>query len=489
MAAPAASAERLNWQPPDHTVAVDLPDCDARDAVLIDSPAKLGLLSDRRFRIFCLAPGDYRSAGVQEITAVSGRAMAPRVIRLLGDELSPAAVAQAPLSQLAMLPPLYFRDTRHWVLDSLAFIDIDTPAGTFPLRFFASRDIVMNRLRVQGNRHGIEFHHKSRDITLQNSLIGDMDIDQDKGNDAVCVAFEGRYTDRGKDVEPSIIHNVRVVANEIYNCNDGVQLIWNHDARHWPDFAGTLIAANDIYIDKRRLTNCAGGLDEKGECACTENAIDLKAGSYSTTEPVVVRHNRFYGWRRTDSKCNPDANSWGTAISVHFKAAQNIRIEQNLFWDVVSGVSIVRDAKDIAIVDNLFHTVPKAGTGNGIAIVSYDTVKDVEISRNRVVQAHRWLSVLSKNTTLSCNIVSLSGQAMGKLGAGAAIDRNSYYEQPKPLFKSTGDKMAEHHLAAKDTELCTLIQPLSGSSQLCLPHAASTVQSEHACGGGYWRSD
>lgn len=487
VAAPAFADERLLWNPPDHTVAVDLPACDARDAVVIDSVAKLSLLSDPRYRVFCIAPGDYRSAGVQNIDAVSGRSLTPRVIQMLGAKGGTSAeFAQAPLEQLPLLPPLYFRDSHHWVLDRLAFIDIDSAEGTYPLRFFASSNMVLNRLRVEANRHGIEFHHLSRDITLQNSLIGDMDMDHEKGNDAVCVAFEGRYTDKGLDAESVVIRNVRVVGNEIYNCNDGVQLIWNEGAKNWPDFSDTLIAANDIYIDERRLTDCKGNLSENGACACTENAIDIKAGAKSPARPVVIRHNRFYGWRKTDSICNKQAESWGTAIGAHYVAAQNVLIEQNVFWNVVSGVSITKKAHHIKVADNLFHTVPKLGQGNGIAIVAYERASAVTLERNRIVKAHKWLSLLSKQTVLSCNIVNLSGEAIGQMGSESMADRNSYYQHPEPRFRSSGDVRKEHYLLANDTELCTTIRPLSGARELCLPQAASTAKSEHACGGGYW---
>lgn len=482
-----SAAERLDWQPPDYTVPVELPSCDAEDAVVISKVDQLELLSDPKLRVFCFAPGDYRSADVQELNGISGRASAPRVIRMVGrDYATPAEFARAPLDKIPLLPPLYFRDARHWIIDSIAFIDIDTPEGVFPMRFFASSDIVMNSLRSESNRHGIEFHHLSHDITLQNSLIGDMDMDPENGNDAVCVAFEGRFTDKGMDAESSQIHNVRVVANEIYNCNDGVQLIWNEDDKHWPDFADTLIAANDIYIDQRRLTDCKGNLDPNGACACTENAVDIKAGSKVASKPVVIRNNRFYGWRKTDSICNPDAQSWGTAISVHFAATQNLRIEQNIFWDVVSGVSLTKKTRDVEVVDNLFHTVPKAGPGNGIAIISYETVSGVNIARNRVVNASGWLSVLSTQTTVSCNVVNQSGPAIGRLAGNSFAERNSYYQHSEPTFKNSADVRADRHEEARDAELCTTVHPLSGAAKVCLPLAASTSASEHACGTGYW---
>lgn len=483
----AQASERFSWNPPDHTVDVARPSCEGVDALKINTVEQLRFLSDSRYRVFCIEPGDYRSAGVQEIESVSGSSSSPRVIRLLGNSLvEPSAFAQAPLQLTPRLPPLYFRDSRHWVLDRLAFIDIDQKESTFPLRFFASSDIVLNSLRVQGNRLGIEFHHLSHDIVLQNSLIGDMDMDPVKGNDAVCVAFEGRYTDKGQDVEPVAIHDIKVVANEIYNCNDGVQLIWNEDAEHWPDFAGTLIAANDIYIDERRLTDCKGKLEPKGACACTENAVDIKAGSKSAAQPVVIRHNRFYGWRKTDSICNKQAQSWGTAISVHFVAAQNLRIEQNLFWNVVSGVSITKKTRDVEVLDNLFHTVPKAGPGNGVAIISYDTVSGVNISRNKVVQAHGWLSLLSTDTNLSCNVVNQSGPAIGVLSADSFAADNSYYQHTTPRFSSTGDVEVSLATQSADQTLCTELRPLTGKTPVCLTAAISTSQSPHACGGGYW---
>ncbi len=483
-----SAAEKLNWNPPDHSVAVDLPSCDGDDALIINEPNQLKALSSKSFRVFCIAPGDYRSADILEINGVSGSSFSPRVIRLLGSEAeSPADLAQAPLGQIALLPPLYFRDAQHWVIDGMGFVDIDRGKGAYPMRFFASSDIVLNRLRVQGNRHGIEFHHLSHDISLQNSLIGDMDMDPKNGNDAVCVAFEGRYTDMGDDVESAVMQNIRVVSNEIYNCNDGVQLIWDTGDKHWPDYSGTLIAGNDIYIDERRLTDCKGNLTPDGNCACTENAIDIKAGAKSPANPVVIRHNRFYGWRKTDSKCNPDAQSWGTAISVHFEAAQHMRIEQNLFWDVASGVSLTKKARAVEIVDNLFHTVPKTGGGNGIAIISYERVSEVNIARNRIVDAHGWLSLLSSKTSLSCNIVNSSGKAIGSLARGSYVESNSYYQHGERTLKSNGDLTKELRDQSGDGELCTTINNLSGPDQLCLAQAVSTSKSNHACDGGYWR--
>ncbi len=483
----AQAQPRMDWQPLLPTVAVELPSCEAADALIIRHPRQLRWLHSQRYRVFCFAPGDYRSAGAQRLTAISGSDGRPRVLRLLGDELaSPSAFAQAPAAELALLPPLYFRDSQHWVLSQLAFVNIDTRAGTFPLRFFNSNHVLMDSLRVQGNRHGIEFHHGSHHITLQHSLIGDMDMDKRRGNDAVCVAFEGRRTDRGLDAEAPVIRDIHVLANEIYNCNDGVQLIWNKGHQYKPDFSGTLIAGNDIYIDQNRLSNCKGKLDPAGDCACTENAIDIKAGAERASDPVVIRHNRFYGWRKTDSSCNPDADSWGTAISVHYEAAKHLLIEKNLFWNVVSGVSLTHEASDVAVVDNLFYNVPKAGPGNGIAIVSYDGVDGVEIARNRVVEANNWLSLKSKNTSLSCNIISQSGPAVGAFDGAGSAQRNSYYQHGERRFKARDDVQLPHRLAAEDVDMCFTLRPLSGARELCLPRAASSPKSPHACGSGYW---
>ncbi len=483
----AAAETRVDWQPPEHGVAVELPSCQAADAFIVRHPYQLRMLRSTRYRVFCIAPGDYRSAGEQELFALSGRAGAPRVIRLLdAPSLSRRAFAQAPEEQLALLPPLHFRESHHWLLSQLAFVDIDTRKGSFPLRFFNSSHVVMDNLRVQRNRHGIEFHHLSHDIVLQHSLIGDMDMDAKHGNDAVCVALEGRRTDRGLDAETPVIRNIRIVHNEIYNCNDGVQLIWNKGHRHQPDFAGTLIAGNDIYIDAARRSNCNGQLDPKGDCACTENAVDIKAGSPRADQPVVIRHNRFYGWRNTDSRCNPDADSWGTAISVHYEAAQHLRIEENIFWDVVSGVALTHDSHHITVANNLFYGIPKVGAGNGIAIVSYDTVDEVVILANQVVDAHSWLSLRSNNTNLSCNVISDSGRAAGVLRRGGSAWRNSYYRHSEPRFRGAGDLRLSRRSRDEEVELCSTAQPLSSPRRFCLSGAFAHGSIPVGCGQSYW---
>ena len=107
---------------PDDTAAIPvaLPGCDDDATVKrIVTPADLSSLNDAAFRVFCIAPGDYRSAGRVEVTA-DGAEGAPRVLRYY-DPDAPADESTHPYhmapARRALLDRLTFSDAHHWVVD------------------------------------------------------------------------------------------------------------------------------------------------------------------------------------------------------------------------------------------------------------------------------------------------------------------------------------------------------------------------------------
>jgi len=465
----------------DYSVPVVLPGCDAPDAVRISTSSQLVLLSDPNFRVFCIEPGDYRSAGTVTVNDVDGSAAAPRFIRYdatgTGED---DTLFDSPLSELAMMPNLVLIDSDHWVIDRLAFINVDS---TYPIKLDNSESVVINRIRMQQNRTGIGFYDGSHESSVQNSLIGDMDLDLVNGNDAVCVALRGKHS-AGTDIN---IHDVKIVNNEIYNCNDGIQLIHDFGLSYTADFQGALIAGNDIYIDSSRYSDCNGNLTPSGPCACTENAIDLKTGSYNAVNPVLVTDNRMWGWRRTDRICHSTGSSWGTAIDAHF-AVGHTHITKNVMWDNARGIALVAGVWDVLIEDNIIRNTFSGFNNEGYALITADGANRTTVRKNHIVNSVKWVSAGSPDSRYECNVLIDAGNAVGSTGSGTTTSSNAYFNSGIGALGSGTDLIEGSASEAEMGQLCVSVSPMRvpGGQEICLAGVLSTGAFDMGCGSPHW---
>lgn len=485
---------------------VDIPSCDGADAVRISTVAGIAQIANSGYRVFCIAPGDYRSYGKLALSATSGTEALPKVIRFESSEFSDdEEIFRSDISKLARMPEMDIRNTGHWILHRLAFIDV----SGMPIRLSNAENIVIDRIRFEGSRNGIELRHGTRDSYIQNSLIRNQQVPQGSGNDGVCIAFMGHFKqhDLGGNIEydyPVLTPNNSIVNNEIYNCNDGIQIVWMHHYYQIPDFRGTVIAGNDIYLDDSVRTNCYGAKDVNGDCTHMENPIDLKGGSLEPTEPVEIFDNRMWGFRKTDSNYNGPANSWGTGISAHYRSVQNIHIYENVIFDVPAAVSFTRGAHNSVIRDNIFTQVTGAGINNGIAFAmstdtsdlgTYNNVSGMQVEGNHIIVStdgsstgSAWMVSSASGSSFSCNIVANGDWTGGSMTGGSSQGNNTFYNTNSGSFSSGGDSVHSSFASSNMGELCfdTKRASTDGGVQKCLPGVLHASNSPNACASDYW---
>ncbi len=486
---------------------VDMPSCDASDALRISTASGLSQINNSSYRVFCIAPGDYRSHGLLALSGTGGTESAPKVIRFESSEFADTdEIFKVDLSKVARMPPIDIRNTSHWVLNRLAFVD----TSGMPIRIAGSTDIVIDRIRFENNYRGIEIQHGTHDSYVQNSYIGNQVIPQGSGNDGVCIAMMGHYRQVNLNGSidydyPVVAKNNHIVNNEIFNCNDGFQAVWMPQFNNYPDFQGTILAGNDIYIDSTRRTNCSGSLSSNGNCAYTENAMDFKAASLDPSNPVEVFDNRMWGWRKTDSSYNGPANSWGTAISTHYNSMMNLHVYENVFFDVGAGVGFTRGSNNSVVRDNIFANVTGAGINNGVAIMTYtdsydysdpvyaySNVNDMVVERNHMIDiGGAWLSTSAENSDFDCNVISNGTwtATSGNWAVGLNAGRSTYYGTNSGSFSQGSD--AVHSAGSSNMgQLCfaTKKASVSGGEEVCLSGVLDTANSPNVCASEYWTS-
>ena len=455
--------------------SVDKPDCDAGnpEVLIIGDDSDWARINDPEYRVFCVRPGDYRGVGAIVLER-SGKAEAPRILLLDSD--SDAHPADLPESDQALIESLEFKGADFWYVERLSIVD--TPDRRSVVRFGSgASDNTIDRMRIEHFYEGITLDDDAHRNTIQNSLIGDQDFH--RGGDAVCIALQGFRT-RPQTVR---ILDTKILNNEIYDCNDGIQTVVNSKASYIADFSGLVVAGNDIYLTSARYSNCSGRLDPKGACACAENAIDLKGGAEDDSKPVMIVENSLRGWKKTDQACG-GSGSWGSAVVGHSRL-KNVELIDNIISDSARGISIGDSARSVTIRGNLLHGINSKGGNEGIAFAATGNARDVNFSENTIVDATEWITLNRSQTTVECNVIIDSGRGSGRPGSGTVVARNSYYATPAWAGDSSGISFG----AAADSrneDRCFDIRPLSGKQRLCLEYGRTTDQSpHHPCATGF----
>ncbi len=448
--------------------SVEKPDCNSGNpsVLVISTNADWARINDPGYRVFCVRPGDYRGAGAIVLKR-SGKADAPRILLLDSD--SGEHPANLPEADQALIESLEFNGADFWYVERLSIVN--TPDRQSVVRFSGgASDNTIDRMRIEHFYEGIRLDDGAHRNTIQNSLIGDQDFH--RNGDAVCIALQG-YRSRPQTVR---ILDTRILNNEIYNCNDGIQTVLNPAASYVADFSGLVIAGNDIYLTSARYSNCSGRMDPNGACACAENAIDLKGGAEDGGNPVMVVENSLRGWKKTDQACG-GSGSWGSAVVGHFRL-KNAELVDNIIADSARGISIGESARALTIRGNLLHGINSKGGNEGIAFAATGNVRDVSFIENTIVDATDWITLNKSRTTVECNVIIDSGRGSGRPDSGTVVARNSYYATPAWGNGSSGISFG----AAADSrneDLCFDVQPLSGKKTLCLEYGQTTDQSPH----------
>lgn len=508
-----------------YSKAVTLPACD-NDAVRISSNSDLRLLETSNKRVFCIAPGDYRREGSNGAIVISnkhGSASQPKVIQLDSSLGINDVIFDLPHGQLALLPPLQFKNSSHWLVDRMAFININefSHKGHIAVEMHASPNIVLNRLRMESNNGSVNFYHLSHNSVLQNSLLGHS---SNLLADNTCVSLMGGLKFVGSESSyntpssgASKIYNIGLYNNEFINCNDGIMFLWDprgstresyiyNGVSYWPDYQGAEVLGNDIYIDSRLRTNCYGVLSSTGLCAKAENAIDIKSGSKNPANPVQIKDNRMWGFRKADGY---NLSDHGAAVSLHFAPTKNIEITENIIWDSGAGIAMTRGTSSISVHNNIVHGMfddngQRPIYGNtGISISAGGTESffgrssDIEISYNNIINSGGPWGLFDhvSNATIDCNVVVATSDASTwfnpQTSTSSDIGRNSYYGGVRSSnLEPSGSVIRSSKGDAKMAQACFKIgvASKSGGETKCLSGALSTSSSPHACSSSKWRN-
>jgi len=270
---------------------------------------------------YLLAPGDYRAWGKCKL-AQANPVDRRRVIRFIDPERKPwdPDAGEAVVAGFEFL-----RGAAHWVVQGLTLRGPDSTACY--VRPGAEHVVFDSMLIEDFGAYGVRL--LGNYSTVQNCVIRRMA----PGVDGCAVEIRVRDT-------PNVGN--RVLDNEIYDCNDGVGVIWNSrkDADHYVECRDLVVEGNDLYLTSNRHV-----IRPAGTFAGAENAIDIKAGPRSVSEPMRFTGNRMWGFRRTVPGSDGPASD-GAAVTIH-RGAQRILFEGNVIFDCpIAFHEVVRDRED-----------------------------------------------------------------------------------------------------------------------------------------------
>jgi hypothetical protein len=181
------------------------------------------------------------------------------------------------------------------------------------------------------------------------------------------------------------IDDVIISGNRFSNISaDGVQM---SDAGR---LVSNVLVANNVFTAPDGSKGWTGG----------ENAIDVKG----VNGPVVIRGNRYSGFRACNGSRDQCSGSTGVGLVVHEGSpsgrARNVTVTANYGSDNVTNLA-VHDADNITVTDNVLKS--SAATA---AQVSFDHVSGCRVGSNTLLGTRR-----VQNSATDCRIAQLTGPA------------------------------------------------------------------------------
>jgi len=369
---------------------ISLPRCDASNpkVQMIQNTNDWSHINDLDKTIFCVSPGDYSSLKDIKITA-SGTKSKPRYIVLdNGNEQHPVQLNRSELAKYR----LTFISADYWVVDRQAYWEDTTAINTF-VQLQGSSYNIFNRGLLQDTANGFTFYSGSDGNTIQNHHMEKTQWSVDKHNFEDVAAINLVCQNPGESIK-----NTVVVNNEIINYVDAFQTVRLYGANQVGatiNFDGTVVYGNDMYVTNIMYSNGDGVSNKNGAKSFTENAIDLKGGATNAYNPILISHNRMWGYKSVDNTYSNLADA-GNAMVVHYDV-RNVRIENNLIFNSDYGFTAggplgkKYPLENAILQNNIFYNIKENsislyGTGKeGV----YDAVKNVKIIDN----------LFAKNTT------------------------------------------------------------------------------------------
>lgn len=464
-----------------------LPDPPPCDVVIRPADAKeaLGRLNDPGASVFCVEPGDYRSAGRITLTA-SGREGTRRWLRYHAGGAPEPAVRQ---SRRALFESIVLQGASWWVVQGLTL----QPVGPDPFRhaFFliwgGDHNVVDGNLldasqqKNQGFQRAFLLQALGRDPATGNSIQANVirSGNASRAGQDYCGVCISVGNEPGADNDDN-----RVVDNEIYDWGDGIALsAGGSKSCDYPGRPrGTIIDNNDVYVTPAKRARCSGGAsDPTGECACAENGIDVKpAAGSEPSQWTRITNNRVWGFRPSATPSCGGSGSRGQAVTAGNACAGGVLVEGNLVLDSASGV--VAAGSDWVIRDNLVQGVRSVSGGKGglgVGLLVLRNVEGIRVQRNTFVDVDRAIVSYSEGVDVRCNVVVRAREEALSVPGDERAERNFVYESSG----TRGDARNGVYASAaesKNEQLCFWRRRWTSPERVCIPLARPTPASPHA---------
>ena len=468
-----------------------IPASGACDAIVDESvaPATLNaLLNDPGKRVFCVEPGDYRAAGKLRIMA-SGTQQERRFLRFDPHDGKRNAVQR---SERALFESLQIWGS-WWVIQGLTIQPRDGMTDWFVAIFRGDHNILDGNL-IDGIEHVPQAPMQDAVVvagsngdpatfnTLQANVVRNGNQGRRPGDYAGIAVVWGNSPGEDNDFN-------KVLDNEVYDWGDGIQVSGYMEDCSEPGVQhGTVIDGNDVYITGAKRIDCSTGtLDPAGECACAENAIDVKSKAGAAVDLWTrITGNRTWGFRPTSATADcGGSGANGQAIAAGSHCPEHVLVARNIILDSTTGIAVAGSSWTIA--GNLIHDIRAAGGppafgGGSRAILPTAYATDVLIEFNTVVNVDNAYDDQSTNTDTRCNAVINEEATLGTGGLRGASHSTAYnflYAASAGNFLGNTNESFASATESGNTTLCFWRKRWTSPERVCIPFASSMASSPH----------
>jgi hypothetical protein len=200
----------------------------------------------------------------------------------------------------------------------------------------------------------------------------------------------------------------------------------------------------------------------------------MKEPGATSGNPAKIIHNRFWGFKHTDTSCGgTGSNGEGIIINAAAGSASHyVLIQNNIFFDMPSAIGSNTDGEgvNVSIIGNLIYNIHDGYStfaGQGLKIQSS---RNTEVYLNTVMSSpDNWARLDDNgNNDYRCNVVIDSGPHTGYLGTGSQVNNNVYYGvSGAKLDSNVIDKTLTTRANSKAYSLGDIIRTSSSPTKSC----------------------